>query len=166
MNSSESKFSRIYDRYVDKIYRFVFIKVNSQEVAEDLSSKVFLRTWDIFRQDESKIQNPRAFLYQVARNLVIDHYRDKGRTQFVSVDNLDLPDPRASIHERAIITADLIKVKQAMANLSDDYQNVIIWHYLDDLPIKEVSSMLNRSEDATRVLLSRALSSLRGHLTS
>ena len=58
------------------------------------------------------------------------------------------------------------QVKAKLANLRDDYQNVIIWHYLDDLPIGEVAKLLDRSEDATRVLLHRALESLKSNMGS
>jgi len=156
------KFGQIYDQNVDKIYRFVFLKVNSQEIAQDLCSETFLRTWQKFKQGErNPIENPGAFLYRTARNLVIDHYREKGRAQVVSVDAMPIEDPRENLEERAILSSDLNMVKTALADLKEDYQDVIIWHYLDDLPISEVSKLLDRSEEATRVLLHRALKSLR-----
>ena len=168
MNNPEKQFSKIYDQYISKIYRFVLLKVSSQEVAEDISSRVFMKGWEIFRKDVDKIENPKAFLYKVARNMVIDHYREKGRTKTVSADAIPnlIPDPRTSIYDRAITNAEMDKVRVALAGLSDDYQNVVIWHYLDDLSIKETAKLLDRSEDATRVLLSRALGSLRERLTS
>ncbi|MBU3934558.1 sigma-70 family RNA polymerase sigma factor [Patescibacteria group bacterium] len=161
------KFGKIYDRYIEKIYRFVFLKVNSQEIAEDIVSKAFTRGWDVFKEGGDKIKNPSAFLYQIARNLVIDYYREKGRTQIISTDSVpQIIDPRTNIEEKAIIHADLGMVKLAMRDLKDDYQNVIIWHYLDGLAIKEVANLLDRSEDATRVLLHRALGALKERLTS
>ena len=167
MENCEKKFSRIYDQNIDKIYRFVFIKVSSQEIAEDLTSRVFINCWDVFRQDENKIENPRAFLYQTARNMVTDYYREKGRTNVISAEfTPNLVDPRTNLHERAIINADLEKVKSVIKDLSEDHQNVVIWHYLDGLSIRETAQLLDRSEDATRVLLHRALNSLRERLTS
>jgi len=167
MNNPEKKFSKIYDQCIDKIYRFVYVKVNSQETAEDITSKVFMRGWEVFKERVDEIDNPSAFLYQIARNMIIDYYRERGRTQVVSADySPQIADPRTNLQERAIINADIEKVKTAIQDLNDDYQNVIIWHYLDDLPIKEVAKLLDRSEEATRVLLHRALGSLRERLTS
>jgi RNA polymerase sigma-70 factor (ECF subfamily) len=167
MENCEKKFSRIYDQNIDKIYRFVFIKVSSQEIAEDLTSRVFINCWDVFRQDENKIENPRAFLYQAARNMVTDYYREKGRTNVISAEfTPNLADPRTNLHERAIINADLDKVKSVIKDLSEDYQNVVIWHYLDGLSVRETAQLLDRSEEATRVLLHRALNSLRERLIS
>ncbi len=166
-NNLEKMFSEFYDQNIDKIYRFVFLKVNSQEIAEDLTSRVFIKCWDVFRQNESKIENPRAFLYQIARNIITDYYREKGRTNVIRADFIpNLADPRTNFQEKAIVNADLERIKLAIKDLNEDYQNVIIWHYLDDLSIKEVAQLLDRSEEATRVLLHRALGALRERLTS
>jgi RNA polymerase sigma-70 factor (ECF subfamily) len=153
-------FSKIYDRYINKIYRFIFLKVNSQEIAQDLTSETFLRGWESFKNG-NKIENPQAFLYQIARNLVTDYYREKGRAQVVSAEFVPIVDPRQDLEEKALATSDVDTIKLALTKLPEDYQNVIIWHYLDDLPIPEIAVMLNRTEEATRVLLSRALKALR-----
>ncbi|MBU4274834.1 sigma-70 family RNA polymerase sigma factor [Patescibacteria group bacterium] len=167
MENCEKKFSKIYDKYIEKIYRFVFVKVNSQETAEDITSKVFMRGWEVFKERGDEIKNLSAFLYQIARNLVIDHYREKGRTQIISPDFVpQMADPRTNIEETAIMHADLSMVKLALKDLKDDYQNVIIWHYLDGLSVREVSHLLDRSEEATRVLLHRALGALKERLIS
>ncbi len=164
MSDPRKKFSQIYDRYIDKIYKFVFFKVNSQETAEDLTSEAFSRTWVVFKEKQGEIRNVRAFLYKTANNLVIDHYRQKGRANIVSVNNPFTPsiiDPTQDLEKRVLLNSDMDKVRQALLHLKEDYQNVIIWHYLDDLPISEISGLLNRSKQTTRVLLHRALRALR-----
>jgi len=160
MDSKKKKFSKIYDQYIGKIYRFVFLKVSSQDVAQDLTSETFLRGWESFKS-RTDIENPQAFLYQIARNLVIDFYREKGKVNFVSTESTPIIDPREDLEEKANFKFDLDKIKVVLADLREDYQNVIIWHYLDDLPIQQVANMMDRSEDATRVLLHRALKSLK-----
>ena len=162
MPDFRKKFSKIYDQNIDRIYRFIFLKVNSQEIAQDLCSETFLRTWEKFKQGKGNpIDNPQAFLYRTARNLVIDHYREKGKSRIVSAESAPIIDPREDLEEEAILRSDLQAVRAALTGLKDDYQDVIIWHYLDDLPIPEVSKLLDRSEAATRVLLHRALKALK-----
>jgi RNA polymerase sigma-70 factor (ECF subfamily) len=162
MANLRKTFSEIYEQYIDKIYRFIFLKVNSQEVAQDLTSETFLRTWRKFSQGEGNpIKNPQAFLYQTARHLVIDYYREKGRGVVVSAELSALIDPRQDLEEKAILRSDLETIRKALAELKEEQQDVIIWHYLDDLPISEVAKILDRTEEATRVLLHRALNSLR-----
>jgi len=163
MANLRKTFSKIYDRYIDKIYRFIFLKVSSQEIAQDLTSETFLKGWESFKNG-TKIENPQAFLYRIARNLVTDHYREKGKAQIVSAEYVSIVDPREDIEEAAVLKSDINTIRLALVNLKEDYQNVIIWHYLDDLPITEVAKLLDRTEEATRVLLSRALKSLRNEL--
>lgn len=163
MANQKKIFSKIYDKYIDKIYRFIFLKVNSKEITQDLCSETFLRGWESFKNG-NKIQNNQAFLYKIARNLVIDHYREKGKTQIVSADYVNITDPYQDLEEKAILDSDLDTIKIGLAGLKEDYQNVIIWRYLDDLPMREIAKMMDKSEEATRMLLSRALKSLRGQV--
>ena len=162
MADPRKDFSEIYDKYIEKIYRFIFLKVNSQDIAEDLTSETFLRVFESFKTNN--IENPQAFLYRVARNLVTDHYREKGRTQIVSADYVSVVDPEENLEKKAILNSDMEQVRFALSSLKEDYQNVIVWYYLDDLPIVEVARMLDRSEEATRVLLHRALKALKNEI--
>jgi len=164
MDKLKKEFSNIYDKYIKKIYRFVFLKVNSQEIAEDLTSDTFLRGWEAYRQTSVQIKNPQAFLYKIANNLVTDYYRTRGKAHIVSTEDRKIADPKANLEKIAVLSSEMDNIKVAMADLSQDYQNVIIWHYLDGLSVNEVAQIMDRSEEATRVLLHRALKSLKGQL--
>jgi len=164
MPNPKKIFSELYNQYVDKIYRFIFLKVSSQEIAQDLTSETFLRGWKVFRNPKD-IENPPAFLYKIARNLVIDHYREKEQKGTISTQNLRIIDPRSNLEEKAILTSDLNTIKGALTNLKEDYQTVIIWHYLDDLSIPEIAKILEKPEGTIRVTLHRALKSLKNELS-
>ncbi len=153
----KKQFSEVYDKYIESIYRFVFIKTNSQFIAEDITSDIFTRYWQSL-QKSNEILNERAFLYKTARNAVIDYYRKKGRTpQTISTElNNEIPD-NDNILKTVEMSYEIGTFKTAITQLKDDYQNVVIWHYLDDLPISEIAKTMNKSEQATRMLLSRAL---------
>ena len=163
MENLRKIFSKIYDRYIDKIYRFIFLKVNSQEIAQDLTSETFLRGWESFKNG-NKIENPQAFLYKIARNLVTDHYREKGRAQVVSAEFIPIVDPRQNLEEKSLLNSDIDNVKMALASLPEEYQDVIIWHYLDGLAFSEIGQILHKSENAVRVQTHRALEKLRKKL--
>lgn len=164
-SSKEEQFSKIYDEYIGKIYRFVYLKVSSQEIAEDITSKVFLNGWKSYQKQPERIQNTRAFLYQIARNMVSDHYRDRGRTKIVSADNIpQMADGGTSLHERAVISSDIEMMKTAMRGLKQEYQDVLIWRYLDDMTVPEIAGILNRPEGTVRVMIHRGLSTLRNEL--
>ena len=164
MNHKQKIFSQIYDQFIDKIYRFIFLKVNSQEIAEDLCSETFLKTWQVFKEDEQEIENPQAFLYKIARNLIIDHYRNKAKVQFVSVDCAPINDPGIDLNQESLDRSDMETVRTVLTELRPEYQEIIIWHYVDDLEIPEIAKMLNKSEGAVRVQLHRALKSLKNRI--
>ena len=164
MPNSRKTYSNIYDKYVDKIYRFVVLKVKSQEIAEDLTSEVFLRGWQSFKEKKSKIKNMQAFLYQIARNLLADHYRKTSKAQLISVEYAPITDSGQDLEEKAFLQSDLEQVKIALANINEDYREVIIWYYLDELKVPEIAKMLDKSEGTTRVLIHRALKALKNEL--
>lgn len=163
MESLNEQFGQIYDQYIDKIYRFVYLKVGTQEIAEDITSKVFLKGWEAFQRAPGEIKNPGAFLYQIARNAVVDHYRDKGRTNTVSVDaSPEIADPGTNAQDMAILSADVSIIKKAIQKLKKEHQDIIIWHYLDDMPIAEIAKLIDRPEGTVRVMLHRGLKDLKG----
>jgi RNA polymerase sigma-70 factor (ECF subfamily) len=164
MANLEKKFAKIYDKYVEKIYRFIFLKVDSQESAQDLTGQVFAKVWDKFRKSNGTsddIKNPVAYLYQVARREIANYHRQKSKFQTISTQNLSLPDPHPSSEQTFTLKEELFEIKNCLAQLNEDYQNVIIWRYLENLSIKEIAKMMEKSKGAVRVMLHRALKELR-----
>lgn len=161
MDNSREQFSLIYDQYIDKIYRFVYLKVNSQETAEDITSKVFMKGWKSF-QNNQEIKNVGAFLYQIARNDVIDHYRSKGEAKVVSQDAVpQIIDESVNIHKKAEINAEMEKVRLAIKDLKQDYQDVLIWHYLDGMNTEEIAQLMAKPVGTVRVMIHRGLKALK-----
>ena len=164
MQNPKKLFNKTYNQHVEKIYRFIFLKVGSQEVAQDLTSEVFLKFWQKLNSKNSEVENPKAFLYQIAKNLVIDHYREKNQARLVSVEKLTINDPNIDLEKDAYLTSEMREVQKALSNLKEDYQDVIIWYYLDELSISEIAEILQRSENAVRLMIHRALKILRKNL--
>ena len=167
MNNSREKFSQIYDQYIDKIYRFVYFKVSSQEIAEDITSKVFLKGWEAFQSQATGegIINPSAFLYQIARNTVIDHYREKAKMKVISAEiTPQIVDPGAGLEEMAILSSEFQEVKLAIQNLKQNYQDIIICHYIDDMKIPEIAGVMGKPEGTIRVMLHRGLKALKNEM--
>jgi len=166
-NGDKEAFGEVYDEYVTKIYRFVWLKVSSQETAQDLTSEIFLKSWRYLVKDDtqkSKIRNLQAFLYKVARNVIIDFYRK--RSDPVSIEEIeeDIIDDRLNASEKLYLEDDLKEVKKALDRIKDEYSQVIILYYLEEIPIREIADILDKSEGATRVIIHRALKALRNEL--
>lgn len=166
MNSLNEQFGQIYDQYIDKIYRFVYLKVSSEEIAEDITSKVFTKGWESFQKAQKgtidEIKNPSAFLYQIARNAVVDHYRSKARTKTISVDDSpEITDPGTSAHDKAILNADINIIKKSISKLKKEYQDIIIWYYLEDMSADSIAKLIEKPAGTVRVMLHRAIKDLK-----
>lgn len=168
MNKKQKKFTRIYNIYVEHIYRFIYVKVSSRQIAEDLTSEVFLRAWKKMWQKEDKvIQDPKAYFYKSARNAVIDFYRtNKKEDNLSDVNNREIEDIGQNIEEQAKKESDLMIIQKGLTNLKPEYQDVIIWRYVNDLSIEEISKVLNKSKGVVRVRLHRAMKQLKDELSS
>ena len=133
-------------------------------MAEDLASDTFVRGWKAFRS-KKEIENPQAFLYQIARNLVTDFYRKKGTANTVSINDCkEMSDPQIDIEKEASILSDMGQVRTALSNLNENYQNVIIWYYLESLSVSEIAKIMDKSEEAIRITIHRALKALRNEM--
>ena len=161
----KNRFEEIYDDNVEQIYRFVFLKLGSRDEADDITSKTFLRVWETLKREGSygRVKNPRAYAYKIARNLLIDYYRRK-REESIPVEDVVLEDKEKRADERAEIDSEMERVRVALKKLNDDYQNVVIWYYLNELTVEEISELMGKSETNIRVTIHRAVSALRKEL--
>jgi len=166
------KFVKFYNQYAPRIYRFVYLKVNSPQDSEDLTSEAFFKFWQDLtnkKEKKEKIDNHRALLYKIANNLVIDFYRKKSRSE-LSLDPeggvlTKIEDTRnKDFSAKLALDSDIVEVKKALSNLKPDYQNIIIWRYLDDFSAKEIAQILEKPENNIRVLIHRALKALKKQL--
>ena len=155
-------YGEIYDQYIAKIYRFIFFKVGRAEDAEDLASETFLKTWQ-YVSEGKPVKNLNALLYSVARNLVIDHFREKKtRHEAVLEDELleNLAD-KSDLAKKLEIGREMKNVLRSLRSLKDEYREIIVMHYIDELDIGEIAEILGKSRGNVRVTLHRALTAAR-----
>ena len=154
-------FGQLYDHYISPIYRFVLVKVNGRAEAEDLTHEVFLSAWQNLRGYKHQGHPFSSWLYQIARNKVIDHYRTK--KNHASFDNLDEDILKIAgvAEERMDTVLDLEKVLEAIARLSQEQQDVVIMKFVEDLSNDEIAQALKKSEGAVRLLQHRAINNLK-----
>lgn len=153
-------FGVLYDEYHPQIYRFVFLKVSSKEDAEDLTHQVFMNALEHMPKYRHQGFPFSSWLYRIARNAVIDHYRT--RKESVSLEDAD-PEMFAigeSIQADTHRAMELEKVRRAIAKLSDLHQDVIIMRFVEQLAIREVAAALKKSEGAIKLLQHRAIAEL------
>lgn len=154
-------FGKLYDHYLPNIYRYVFAKINHREETEDITHEVFLSAWKNIQRYAYSGFPFSSWLYRIARNRVIDHYRLQRQDT-----SIELVDPDAlrltSTTEQLLDTALAWNhVRTALQRLNDQEQEVLILRFVNDLSPKEIATVLDKSEGAIRVIQHRAIATLK-----
>jgi RNA polymerase sigma-70 factor (ECF subfamily) len=160
----QEAFGKLYELYYTPVYRYIYLRTKSKSSAEDLTQTVFLKVYNSLAQMKVMSVSPLAYFFTVARNTIIDHWRKEGHGMVYSDELLmseetDLPDTS----ERAEAREARELIESALGILTEDQQEVIKLKFLSDLSNKDISIMLDKSEEAIRQLQSRALKLLRGY---
>lgn len=160
---NSSAFGKLYDHYQPMIYRFVLIKVSRREEAEDITHQVFLRAWQNIRSYRHRGHPFGSWLYRIARNQIIDHYRsrrDDLPLETLDADSLTLQTSQPDVSLRM----DMEKVMAAVLLLKPDYQDTIILRFVEDLSIKETADIMHKTEGAIKLIQHRAIEELKKKL--
>ena len=157
-------FARHYEASVERIYQHVRARVGDAELAEDLTAQTFLRAWQSIDRYRPLDGRPFiAWLFTIANNLVVDHYRRR-RRELVGVKG----DPRDSGRddpERCALASDVRdEIRRAVALLKPDQQLIVSLRLVDGLAYEQISDITGKSPGALRVLLCRALATVRAEL--
>ena len=169
LNGEKEAFAEIYDFYVVRIFRFVYLKTSSKETAEDITSDTFLRCWKYIKEKSESgkkeiIKNNKigSFLYRIARNLIIDHYRRKKNmtVEITEEEQETIVDHKQDILAEISKKQEIEELREALGHLKDDYQEILILRYVEDLSMKEIAEITEKKEGAIRVQLHRATKTL------
>jgi len=157
-------FIRAYDLYIDQIYRFVYFKIGNQEEAQDLTSAIFLKTWNYIQNNSLEdFKTLKALIYKIARTSIIDHYR-KNRS-IATIDNeenkIDISDERQDIARQMEISFEFRIIENKLKELKDEYREIIVLRFIDEMSIKEIADIIDKPRSSVRVLIHRALKILR-----
>ena len=161
-NKDADAYGQLYDFYVDRIFRFILFKVASQEIAEDLTSEVFLKTWEYINKTNKKIENFNALIYRVARNTVIDHYRTGRREVTLSdEDYMQRIKDKRDIEHETNVKIEMRNIETHLSKLKDDYREVLILKHVEEFSISEIADITRKSKGNIRVLIHRATKALK-----
>jgi RNA polymerase sigma-70 factor, ECF subfamily len=154
--------AQIYDQYADKIYAYIYHRVGQADLAEDLTGQVFMRMLESVRKGDAWRTSFSGWLYRIAHNLVIDHYRRRQRATFIDID--DAPplsategDPHRSVEARL----ESEHLRSALGQLTEEQAEVITLRFLEELSIAEVATIMDKTDGAIKALQYRAVLALR-----
>jgi len=158
-------FGALYERYVDRIYNYIFYRSGDVHEAEDLTARVFYRALGHIKEYDQRGAPFAAWLYRIAHNLVANWHRDRSRRQYVRLDDLaTLAEKSAGPDHRAEQNEETQTLLRALARLPAERQQVLILKFVDGLSNAEIGKIMGRSEGAIKSLYHRTLLALRDEL--
>jgi RNA polymerase sigma-70 factor (ECF subfamily) len=151
----ETEFLSIHDSYADSIFRLCYAKTGNRDEAKDLTQETFLRVWDRLGKEGAEIENLKAFLFTVARNLIKDYYKKKK-----PVLARDLPEgamENVPLEVDVTLEGESKILLAALKDLSDPYREALMLHLVEGLPIGEIAKMLGERPNTISVRVKRGL---------
>lgn len=152
-------FAFLYDRYIKDIYRFVYFKTHHKETAEDLTSQTFIKALEHIASFDGEMGSFKSWVYRIARNTVIDHYRARKAT----VDIEDAWDIASGddIERDAAVREQLSKVQEYLKELDGEQRDIVVMRLWEDMPYKEIAMVLGKSEASCKMSFSRTMAKMR-----
>ena len=153
------KFGILYDKYIKKIYNFIYFKTHHKETAEDLTSQTFFKALDKINSFKIEEGFFSAWLFQIARNTVIDHYR----TQKYNLDIDEIWDLSDDIDiERDIDTKEKLKeVEKYLKKLTSEQREIVIMRIWQGMSYREIVEVTGKTEASLKMMYSRTINKLR-----
>ncbi len=160
-------FAEIYEAFFEKIYNYVRYKVSNPTDAEDITELVFLRALESISGFKWKGYPFSSWLFRIAHNQVVDHFRATSRRSFSSIDDSEAAlDSGVNIEAEFDLKDDAKMIQAAIIKLPPDQQDVVILKFIDGLTNLEVAKIIGKSEGAVKSLQHRAMRNLRKILGS
>ncbi|HEX3649455.1 MAG TPA: sigma-70 family RNA polymerase sigma factor, partial [Pseudonocardiaceae bacterium] len=151
-------FGRLYDQYVDSVFRYVLFRVGDRSLAEDVTSETFLRA---FRKIESLSYQGRdvgAWFVTIARNIVLDHVKSsRFRLEVATADPDDGNDTQAGPESQVLTQFTHTELLRCVSQLGDDQRECIVLRFLQGLSVAETAAIMGRNEGAVKALQHRAV---------
>lgn len=166
MESQEDRFLKAFEDYSDALFRHASIRISDRERAIDIVHDTFTKVWSYVRAGH-QIDSYRSFLYKVLNNLIIDEYRKRKELSLDAllseegVDEGSFPELSESTVEALAATIDGQKAFALLGDLPDEYREVIIMRFVDGLGPREISDLIEESENVVSVRIHRGLKLLR-----
>ena len=154
-------FGQLYDHYVSGVFRFIYYRVGSQQLAEDLTSETFVRGLRAIQRFNWQGKDFGAWLTTIARNLVADHFKSsRARLEIVAE---TIPEGKATVASPeqevlALISNEMLF--EAVNSLPNEQRDCILMRFIQGLSIAQTAAALGRSEGAIKQLQLRAVRSL------
>lgn len=158
-------FGILYDRYIGRIYNYIYYRTGNQHDAEDLTARVFTRAMKHITNYQDRGVPFSAWLYRIAHNLVANWHRDNSRRQEVALDETFKTKSEAILPESALMrTEEELALLELVRELPEDRQQLLILKFVESFSNAEIGEIMGRTEGAIKSLYHRTLLSLRDEI--
>lgn len=160
IDGNRQAFTQLYDEHFNKVYRYIYFRVNNRAEAEDLTQEVFLKALQAIGSYKWQDVPFAAWLFRIAHNQVIDYQRKQSKQKMTNLEEataVSMEDPVAAAEQKSEIE----ELTGALKTLPSAQQEVISLRFLTGLPIAEVARILGKSEGTVKALQFNGTVSLR-----
>ncbi|MFH0892500.1 MAG: sigma-70 family RNA polymerase sigma factor [Candidatus Falkowbacteria bacterium] len=153
-NNIKEKFSQVYKDHAPAILRHIYFRVSNYDLARDLTQDVFLKTWNYMALEGNHVKDHKNFLYMVANNLIIDHYRQKNKLPLwleeVSEKEITI---RPTQEHETDMKIKLAIFRKLLSKLESNYRKIISYRYLNHMSINEICALTGKSPNHVSVII-------------
>jgi len=158
-------FGELYERYIDRIFNYVYYRTGNTHDAEDLTARVFQRAMNHIQNYTDRGVPFSAWLYRIAHNLVANWHRDRSRRQEIPINDIPVLPAKGDHPETKLVrTEEQDALLRFIRKLPPERQNLLILKFVENLSNAEIGQIMGRSEGAIKSLYHRTLLALRDQI--
>lgn len=157
--AKKAAIAEIYHRYVDSIYQYVRLRVGHKQIAEDITSTVFMTMIDDLMRGKGPTKNLRAWLFQVARHKIYDMYNEVKNLPLETIDQMASLTGNPEIVLGQTLTRETLRT--LILQLSPDQQEVLLLRFDQQLSLKETADIMSKNVNTVKTLQLRAVQRLK-----
>ncbi|HEX2989868.1 MAG TPA: sigma-70 family RNA polymerase sigma factor [Anaerolineales bacterium] len=158
-------FGMLYERYIDRIFNYVYYRTGNLHDAEDLTARVFQRAMNHIKNYTDRGVPFSAWLYRIAHNLVANWHRDRSRRQEIPINDIPILPSKGDHPEKNLVRSqEEDSLLRLIRRLPPERQNLLILKFVENMSNAEIGAIMGRSEGAVKSLYHRTLLALRDQL--
>ncbi len=158
-------FGLLYERYLDRIFNYVYYRTGNLHDAEDLTARVFQRAMNHIQNYTDRGVPFSAWLYRIAHNLVANWHRDRSRRQEIPISDVPVLPSKGDHPEKNLVRSqEQETLLRFIRRLPAERQNLLILKFVENMSNAEIGAIMGRSEGAVKSLYHRTLLALRDQL--
>jgi RNA polymerase sigma-70 factor, ECF subfamily len=162
ISGNVSEFAKLYEAYVQPVYRFIYYKTHHRETAEDITSATFMKALEKIQTFNPNKASFKTWLYQIARNNVIDHYRS--HKESMDIDDVWDLNTGENLETDTDTKMKLDSVREYLKKLKPEQREIVVLRVWDGRSFQEIAEITGKTEASCKMMFKRTVDKLRGDM--